>query len=322
MRTVPIAKRGTRPTTVLAGVLLTVLALVGCSGTGSGSASDSGAREPAATAASPAKAFGAAESGRLSGDGASPAAPATPVEQRLVRTATLDLQTRDVTTTAAKVRSLVTASRGFVADERTDTGRGSSADDEPTARSRSVLTLRVPAASLDEVMQQVGQAGTVLHRSQSSQDVSAQYVDTESRVRSQTASVVRVRALLSRATRIGDVVQIEGELARRQSDLEALQAQLASLQDRTTLSTLTVTISSPAVAKDAQDGTGFVAGLHTAWTALRFSVQILLTLLGALLPFAVLTALVAVPTVRWRRDRARRAVVQSAQPAQPTQPAS
>ena len=69
--------------------------------------------------------------------------------------------------------------------------------------------------------------------------------DVDSRVRSQQRSVDRVRVLLGQAKTIGEVVQVESELSRREADLESLEAQLAKLKDVTDLATIEVTLVSP-----------------------------------------------------------------------------
>ncbi len=223
----------------------------------------------------------------------------------------------DVLAVAARVRTIAETADGFVADEKTSTTPPDPADNDPAVRrgyTESLLTLRVPSSALDRVMEQVGATGTVLARSQSSQDVTSQYVDTRSRVASQTASVERVRALLARAKDLGQIVQIEGELARRQADLESLQAQLRALEDRTALSTLTVSLTPTATADrpTPREDRGFVAGLRSGWTAMLGSLTVLLTLIGALLPFAVVLAAIGVPLLVWLRRQRRAAQPQPA----------
>ena len=57
------------------------------------------------------------------------------------------------------------------------------------------------------------------------------------------------------------------------------------------------------VLEEAEDDTGFLAGLKAGWAAFTDSVTVLLTVLGALLPFAVVLALVLVPLLLWLRRR-------------------
>ena len=316
--------RTTRSLVTAGSALLAALALAGCGGSGgsagtASSSADVGAGAPR-VASQPAE-RGAPSSGKdaSAGGGAAAttgqAADAATFEQRVIRTADLALVTDDVAGAVGRVRGLAAAAKGFVADEQTTTSPGepprpknaTTPSPAPRPWSQSVLTLRVPNASLDRVMDQVGALGSVTNRDQSSRDVTGQYVDTASRLKSQRASVDRVRTLLGKATNLGQVVQIESELSRRQADLESLEAQLAALNDQTTLATLTVNLSPLTVKPVTAPPRGaFLTGLLGGWKALVASVAVALTIIGAVLPFAVLAAVVLWPVllvVRRRRTR-------------------
>jgi hypothetical protein len=241
-------------------------------------------------------------------------------QRRQVRAGQVSVQVRDVETAVNSARAFATAARGYVSEEKTSTRPVDPPDATPQsgrARStspaavpsvvvdQSVLTLRVPQQVLDDVMAQVGGLGVVRSRSQSSEDVTDSYVDTASRVKSQRASVDRVRTLLGRATGIGDVVRLESELSRREADLDALEARLAALDDSTTLATLVVTFSRPDADQTAPVvRNGFVGGLLDGWHALGASTAVVLQVVGALIPFAVLLALLGLPA--WLVLRRRR----------------
>ena len=160
------------------------------------------------------------------GDGAVPGA----IGRDVVRTAQLTLQVADPTVATRSVRTAVAAAGGAVAEEQVDT-------------TGAWLVVRVPAAGLDRLVDDLAAAGTVLARSGRTEDATEQLVDLDSRVATQQASVTRVRALLAQATSIGDIVSVESELARREADLESLQRRLAALRDRVALSTLTVELT-------------------------------------------------------------------------------
>ena len=86
-------------------------------------------------------------------------------------------------------------------------------------------------------------------------------------------------------------MSIESELTQREADLESLEAQQAKLGDLTTLSTITATLLGPqaqlAVVKKTEHKSGFVAGLSRGWHTFLASMAWLLTVLGAILPFAI-----------------------------------
>ncbi|HEX4357332.1 MAG TPA: DUF4349 domain-containing protein [Pseudonocardia sp.] len=230
----------------------------------------------------------------------SPGDPTQPVDvsgaapdRAIVRTARLELTVGDVAAVSGRLRSLVAGVGGFVAGEQS------------VDRSAN-FTLRIPAPRLDEVIGQLAGAGRVTVRSEQADDVTDQVTDLDGRLASQRAGVARIRALLDKATSIGDVVMIESELTQREADLESLQRRLASVSGRVAMSTLSVALA-PTPAPDVQPARdGFLAGLAAGWRALLAAVGAAGTVLGAVLPFLVLLALLAGLGLAGRRLLARR----------------
>ena len=119
--------------------------------------------------------------------------------------------------------------------------------------------------------------------------------------------MARTRELLAKAASVQDIVFIESELTKREGDLEALQARLKSLSDRADFATLTTDLQvsgTPAAA--GGPSTGFLVGLREGWAALVASTNVVLTVLGALLPVAVVLAVVGYPAGVLLRSRSRR----------------
>ena len=238
-------------------------------------------------------------------------------DRKLARRADISITVADVDAAAAKVRAIAAAAKGMVVAEAI-----SSEPDDPSLGGFSSITISVPTAELDATLDRLAELGKVHSRNATTDDVTAQYVDTESRVKTMQASVDRVRALMSQATKLGEIVALEAELSRRQADLEATQSQLAALKDSVAQSPVEVRLSTDEqVLEEADDSTGFLAGLEAGWTAFTGSVTVLLTALGAVLPFAALAALVLVPLLAWLRRRAPRTAAPT-QPAVPAPPAA
>ena len=309
-----------RTTATLA--LATGLAVLG----GCSSGDDQAGGDSAGTAVESRPAEGGAEPGTAdapqdssaagTGQKAAAVVPAA-LDRKLARRADIALTVADVDAAAAKVRTIAAAARGFVLSESV-----SSEPDSPDLGGFSTVTISVPADALDPTLERLAELGEVHSRNTSTEDVTAQYVDTQSRVKTMQASVDRVRALMGEATRLADIVSLEAELSRRQADLEAMQAQLAALEDAVQLAPIEVSLStSESALETREDDTGFLAGLAAGWTAFTTSVTVLLTALGAVLPFAAAAALVVVPLVVWLRRRASRPGA-TPQPAVPPPPAA
>ncbi len=222
--------------------------------------------------------------------------------QMLARTAALSIDVKDLQAAAAQVRNIATTAGGLVVSEKL-----ASYDDgesESTLGLTGTITLQVPGTKLDTVLTDLSKVGTVRSRSLASEDVKSQVVDTESRLQTMRESVARVRALMGQATKLSDIVALESELSRRQADLESLEGQLASLKDRVAMSPVSVSLQRNGAAppEDKPDN-AFLIGLRNGWEAFSGAVAVILTILGALLPFAIIGGLIGWPLLTWWRRR-------------------
>ncbi|MFE5676082.1 DUF4349 domain-containing protein [Streptomyces erythrochromogenes] len=295
-----------RSAAALAALSLTgVLALTGCGADGQGSASDKAAvAPPAADGKAREGAAGAAAAPAPAGSAGTPAkndgAPVA-VRPNVIRTATLGIETTDVQKTLAAARTAADGAGGYVGNESTKRGGD--------GRMTSTVTLRVPGERYDAVLGAMEGSGTLLHRKVDAQDVTEKVADINSRVSSQQASVARVREMMGKASALSEVVMLESELSRRQSDLESLLAQQTALKDQTSMGTITLEVSEPAPAaaeEEKEKEPTFLGALSGGWEVFTKILRYLMVALGALLPF-LLTASVVVVLVRvYRRWRPAR----------------
>ena len=164
------------------------------------------------------------------------------------------------------------------------------------------LVISVPADSLDDVLGQLGEIGELLDRGQTAENVHDQYVDTSSRLTSMRVSVNRVRDLMEQAENLTQVVRLESELAQREADLEALESRLAALEGSVARAPVRVSLTIEPETVDERPA-GFLGGLATGWDAFLTSGVALATLVGLLMPFAALAAVVGLPVLWWWRRR-------------------
>ncbi|MCL8014180.1 DUF4349 domain-containing protein [Streptomyces sp. AS02] len=288
-------RRSVRPAQALAGLALAAaLALTGCSGANDSAGSNKAAADEAAQAAEPQASAG--QGAPDSGSGGGKAAPAKVAASHIIRTASLTVQVKDVPKALDEARATIENAGGYVGNETT------SRDEEGHERTRVVL--RVPVDRYADVLTELEGAGKLVERSAKAQDVTDQVVDVESRIKSQRASVARIRELMDQATRLSDVVTLEGELSTRQADLESLLAQQASLKDRTSLATITLTLSETPVKKVAKDDDpGFLDALAGGWGAFVTMLRWIAVAFGAVLPFAAVAALIVLLWLKVLRPR-------------------
>ena len=94
-------------------------------------------------------------------------------------------------------------------------------------------------AAVDEATEQAG--GEVTSRSTRAEDLTRQIIDTDSRLDAQRTLQGRLEGLLERRDgTLGDLLQIERELARVTGDIESIEAQLKALRLRVSMSSLDI----------------------------------------------------------------------------------
>lgn len=249
------------------------------------------------SAGSAPEAGGAPDVGRADGR-AAPAATAAPEsgptdERQIVRTGALSLRCDDLTLTAERLRQLAESMDGFVSSESIwVTG------DSTEATSRIVFS--VPAASMERFMAEAAKLGELVTRSVTAKDVTEQVVDVEARIRTLRESIQRIRALMEKAGSITEIARVEEELTNRQSELESMLARQKTLKNQVERAPVTVTLLRPGQA-DPQNP--FLTGLTQAWEALQNSITVLLTVVGGVLPFALIGVAIGWPLLRRFRRR-------------------
>ena len=301
--------------------LISMAALAGCSG---GSASSSAASAPALGApdahaangaiASPAVAGAAsAASGSQSAAGSAGAgqdasgARLAPAGQQLIYTAQLTVRARDVGDAVSRATSIATAAGGYVSAEN------ASSDPAQPSQSLATVTLKIPvvvySTTLSELSGNV--LGSRLSLAQQTQDVTQQVADVSSRVASDEAAITQLRALLSRAGSVGDLLSVQNQIDSEESDLEAMQSQQNALNHETAYATVALTIIGPKAAVKPKPKPapppGLVNGLAGGWHALRVALSWLLAIIGAVAPFAAVVAVAGVAALWVRRRLSARA---------------
>jgi hypothetical protein len=183
-------------------------------------------------------------------------------DRLVIRTAQITLTVDDVVAATASVRNLATSRSGFVFSSTTYTQQ-----DQQYAQ----LTLRVPADRFDDTISELRAAPWVLEilrEESTSQDVSAEYVDNESRLTALEETQRRYLALLADATTIESILRLESELTSVRSQIETIKGRQSYLGELTAFSTITVSLR-PADAveeiEDPDDGFSLARIFQSAW---------------------------------------------------------
>ncbi|MFJ4045058.1 DUF4349 domain-containing protein [Microbacterium sp. NPDC089987] len=228
--------------------------------------------------------------------------------REIIVTAEMTLQVSDAKDAADEIAALAAEHGGFVesASLGLDPVGGELLPPQPREPGTGWISIRIPAADLDEVMTAVGADAEVLRSTISRDDVTSTAVDLRARIASARTSVERLTELMSKSGSVADLIAAESALSERQAQLESYEQQLKSLDEQVALSTLSIQLTEQSTAAGA-DPAGFSDGLLAGWNGLIASMNGLVVVIGFLLPWLGIAALVLVVVWLIRRRRRRSA---------------
>ena len=297
---------------LLAAVLAIAWGLAGCSS--SGDSTSSGAADAAYDAGG--GDGGEAEAAEGNGGDSLTSTGAADDDRSIIITGAMYMTVDDPIEVADRATALVERAGGRI-DSRSE--RAASEYEGGWAE----LTMRIPTRGLDSVVEDLRALGTVDEFSTDSADVTREVQDLDAKISTLRASTDRIQALLADAEKIADIITLEDELAGRQAELEGLEARQRGLDDRVAMSTIALSLTTEPVVFVDDSPSSFWSGLVSGWNGLMAFLTGTLVVVGVLLPWLGLAALIAAAvlvTVRIARARkARRAPAVS--PAPPAEPA-
>ena len=213
-------------------------------------------------------------------------------ERDVVYTSSLRVRVGDASKAATTARSYADDAGGYLAKQ----------DADLTGAEEVAVTLRVPSARFDDVVERLAALGTVQDRSIDSDDVTDQVVDLKGRLENAKASADRLRELLAKAEVIQNVVTIEDRLTQRETEIEQLEGQLQVVQDQVQLATIRVTFTEKAKEASPTKGfPGFTKSLRAGGRAVVGVVLVIVAVVAFLLPFVPFALVGWFGYRRWRR---------------------
>jgi Domain of unknown function (DUF4349) len=235
-------------------------------------------------------------------------AAARPPELLIIRTGQLEIVVADLHAAVAAADERVTAVGGYV---------GSSDETASGSESKASVVYRIPADRWEDVLAALrGVASQTLHAQVQTEAVTNQVVDLGARITNLRASEAALQAIMAKAVKISEVLDVQAKLTDVRGQIEQLVAEKQQLEQRAAFGTLTVVFSLPITPKaeavrlgwdpatDVDRATGALLGIGQA----AATVGIWFGIVG--LPLLVVLAIVAVIAWRLRRTITDRRAVQ------------
>lgn len=204
---------------------------------------------------------------------------------KIIREATIEMQTENYSEDMAALEELVTSMGGFITS-REEWGSEQSAETGENPRTLS-LTLRIPSDQLDAFVEQAKQVGIVTASSISETDVTDQYTDTDRRLQAYQKQYDRVLEMMDQATTVEELIQIESELSRLEMEIESCQGTLNYWDARVNYSTVYIYVDEVrrAISANPSLGERMRTALANSWDDFTQGCQDLVVNLYAAIPY-------------------------------------
>lgn len=162
-------------------------------------------------------------------------APVFPLDQRMIiRNASIDVVVDNVLAAVDRIGTLAAQSGGYVVSSKTF------GQDKKLMGS---ISIRVPSETFDSAMKEIrGMAVKVNTESVSTQDVSQEYVDLQSRLRNLEATEQQLLKLMQQATTVADTLTVQQELSRVRGDIEQTKGRMQYLERSSSTSLISVSL--------------------------------------------------------------------------------
>lgn len=228
--------------------------------------------------------------------------------RKLIRRLSLSVETENYPELLSKIDAQVRACGGYVENMEASTRYSS------TTRYAN-LTIRVPADQLDSFAGFVGEVSNVVYRTESNEDITTTYVDTQSRRDALKTEHDRLLELLAEAENLSEVLEIESRLTDVRYQLQSIESQLRTYDNLVDYATVSLTVNEVKVYTDTEEkgfweelGDGFIDSLKGVWNFLKNAFSFCIIALPYLLLISIvpLTVLIIV-LVGCKKRKARKA---------------
>jgi predicted anti-sigma-YlaC factor YlaD len=148
----------------------------------------------------------------------------------------MTVEVKEFEAAKSKLRQIMDAEGGYITN--------SNFVETPNQPKRASLVLRVPAAKLQTILNEVRALGRVKEEHLNSEEVTDQVVDLEARLKNARATEQRlIEVLNNRTGKVSDILQVEREIARTREQIERMEAQRQNLMKRVEMATVSLTLA-------------------------------------------------------------------------------
>jgi hypothetical protein len=178
------------------------------------------------------------------------------VERKLIKEGSVDFETDNLSTARKNIFEAVRKYKGYVSSDR---------EFKSTDRISNTVIIRVPSEDFDNLLKDaIRGVDRIDSKEINVIDITEEFLDIHARLKTKKQLENRFLELLKQAKNVTEIVEIEKQIGQLRSDIESIEGRLNYIQDRVSLSTLTITFYQNLPYK-ADFGQKFITGFKSGW---------------------------------------------------------
>ncbi len=162
--------------------------------------------------------------------------------RKLITTIHMDAETDDMDAILAHVEARVLTLGGYIESSDISNGSYRTYSDRTSRVRNASLTLRIPAKNLSSFIEDVQENTNITSQSRNVEDVTLSYADIDSHKRMLKAEETRLLKFLENAETIEDMLAVEQRLTDVQYQIDSMESQLRTYDNKINYSTVYLTI--------------------------------------------------------------------------------
>jgi Domain of unknown function (DUF4349) len=207
-------------------------------------------------------------------------------DRKIIRNADITMEVASTTDAQHRITSIAESHGGFVVTSDAKQRENI----EPAKRTLDIkLVARIPSNRFGVALDQIQQLADNLPEAKvTGEDVTEDFIDLEARLRTQKALELQFLEIMKQAKKIDEALEVQRQIADVRTEIEELEGRKRFLENRSSLSTITVNIQAPKSVTVVVSTTGF-------GRSVRDAVSDSLELASGMVLFVVRSVIVLVP---------------------------
>ena len=160
-------------------------------------------------------------------------------DRKIIKTVDLSTETKTFTESIEWLKTYVESYKGIIDSSYIDSGN----IENKNYRKNANFNIRIPAERLDSFLSKIGDNLNIVFRQENISDITDEYSDTESRLKSLKIEEESLNSMLKKAKNVEEMIKVEDKLSSVRTDIENITRRLNQYDKQVTYSTVHINIS-------------------------------------------------------------------------------